>query len=506
MNIASIHLVRSCGLAGALVLAACPSEQPTNTTGDPPGTTTEVPMTGATTTPNAPTTGAPTTGTTSDDTTGDPTDLIPVPEVCEDIPVVGCDETIDNCNRDIDRDQRTFACDNAPMHYNPDQQDLDGDGFGDIIDLCPTVASDNNAADTDRDGIGNGCDLCPKNPKMYHADPSVPLYMRVRNIPSQQDSDRDGVGDACDNCVRVANCHKFGDGDGQTPYVVGMEIDRDDAANCQTDALGDDIGDACAGQMLPGAAGKVGYQDADDFDQDGLINIEDGCPRLPVTRSSCVDDSDCPSGAKCAGTGVCNHADHDGDGVGDQCDTCPDAPNPEQITQAGADDPDGDFIGAACEQSSDCNDWANPRRHAFYNVSVGGRCCVTVHDGSPILDPDGSPIPVDALGPLPAGTIELPPGCEEALKASEDGKAHAIEWCNVDEPGDLYDYFCLLPAWDQDLDAIPDACDLCMHAHDPLNQTYVDSNDKEWPNYGKYCNGDYSASELDPAMMCAPGT
>lgn len=450
-----------------------------------------------------------TTGSTGDPdetTTGEP-DVIPVPEMCEDMPVPACDLPVTKCKEDRDADGVTFTCDNAPEVTNPDQQDLDGDGFGDVIDKCPTIASDNNTADIDKDGVGQACDVCPNYISKYNesAQP-VPFYMRVRNIPQQHDSDADGVGDVCDNCVRAPNCLDYGDGDGQTPYVVGMPIDVE-SVDCQGDSQDRNIGDACFGVVLPGSAGPVGFGDADDFDQDGLANLGDGCPRQPVKRRKCDADDDCPDGARCAAEGVCNHADHDDDGVGDLCDTCPDVANPEQVTEAGAklDDPDGDFIGTACEQHEGCVERDNPRRFGFYDVSVGGRCCTTVYDG-PVLDPMGQPVPEDALPPQPAGVLELPAGCDEALMASEDGKAHLIESCNVDDPGALYQYFCLLPSWDQEFDAVPDECDLCEQAFDPENLIYIDDDNKEWPQYGKYCNGDYEVANLDPMMMCAQGS
>jgi hypothetical protein len=104
----------------------------------------------------------------------------------------------------------------------------------------------------------------------------------------------------------------------------------------------------------------------------------------------------------------------------------------------------------------------------------------------------------------PPGVLELPPGCDEALAASSDGKAHRLSACNVDDLADLWDYFCLLPTWDQDLDGVPDNCDLCPFAFDPGNQIYVDENDKEWPNSGKYCNGEYALGNYEIDNNCMP--
>ncbi len=524
LNLHTTHLHAALA-ALALVVTACPAEvantgegSTTGTSGgtstDPSGSSTEIDT--PTTTPE-PTTTASTSGTSGpgettsepgtttleDETTGG---VVPVPEVCEAPPVPVCDVPITKCKMDRDHDLVEFTCDNDVDHTNPDQADFDGDGFGDTLDLCPTIVTDSNAADTDRDGVGNACDVCARPPSFYNQqNDGVPFYMRVRNIPLQEDSDRDGVGDACDNCVRAPNCLEYGEGPGLTPFVVGQPIDVE-APNCQSDFDFNLVGDSCAGAMAEGAAGPVGFAATDDFDQDGLANLGDGCPRQPVLRRKCDGDEDCPDGATCTPTGVCGHADHDGDGVGDICDTCPEAPNPEQVTEAGAkaDDLDGDFIGAACERNTGCLERANPRRFGFYDISVGGRCCVTVYEGAALQDPDGEPLVVDELGPREPGVFELPAGCEEALKNSADGKSHRLESCNVDDPGQLYDYLCLLPVWDQDYDDIPDECDLCEFEYDPSNAIYIDENNKEWPQYGKYCNGAYSLENYDPADMCQP--
>ncbi len=408
---------------------------------------------------------------------------------------VSCFDPNSDCSDDQDRDNIPFACDNAPSQFNPDQIDMDNDGFGNIADLCPTVPSASNTADSDRDGIGNDCDLCARSIAAYNeGGGAIPVRMQVRNIPQVEDSDQDGVGDACDNCVRTPNCQGYGDG--LDPFALGDPIDPE-ASDCQTDADNDNIGDACAGAMLPGAAGPVGFGNADDFDQDGLANIDDGCPRQPVALQACDGPEDCVDGGACT-AGVCNHSDTDNDGVGDICDTCPWNPNPLQVQDGGAqqDDPDADFVGSACESDVACYDRANPRLFGFYDGSVNGYCCVQLSATGTVLDPHGETVAIPPGVLATPGVGSLPSGCtQEAQPVSPDLGADTL-WAS----------FCLLPQLDQDFDGDGDVCDLCPFAFDPDQVRYVDEDDKEWEEYGKYCNGEFHPSELDPSMMCLPGT
>ena len=97
---------------------------------------------------------------------------------------------------DSDQDSICDSEDNCDFVPNPNQNDFDRDGLGDLCDECPE-------GDFDGDGICDNQDNCPE----------------TRN-PNQNNNDGDGVGDACDNC----------------PFQInGFQVDRD----------GDGIGDAC---------------------------------------------------------------------------------------------------------------------------------------------------------------------------------------------------------------------------------------------------------------------
>ncbi len=441
-----------------------------------------------------------------------------------------------------------FSCDNAPDHYNPDQVDSDLDGFGDVYDLCPTIATAINTADSDKDGVGNECDTCVKQPTTYNKEAGmagVPPNMMVFNTPYQSDADGDGIGDACDNCVQLSNCADFGNTAGLTPYVIGDVVPVNDTNICQTDIDGFKmIGDACvengAPITFPGAAGPVGFGNDDDFDGDGIVNVEDYCPRLPVEGLSCTGDDECPD-SKCTNN-LCNHSDSDGDKVGDFCDTCPFDLNPSQIADGGIqdDDADGDFVGRDCETNAECYKRFDPRPYSFYDVQANGWCCtvaldelsktraprepyevvqaedgsVTIVGGGRLLtvdcpdaeDPTCRKIPDEVLGK--PGMVALPPGCEGALiDAGYDpaNKVYAtrLALADVDSEAALWDNRCTLPQLDQDFDGIGDICDLCPFAFDPDNEPYVNENGRLFAEAGKYCNGTYALDQIQAGIIAA---
>ena len=267
-----------------------------------------------------------------------------------------------------------------------------------------------------------------------------------------------------------------------------------------------------------------------------VINLYDACPRQPLPDAIvCTGDADCPATRRCERTlpedetGICDHADADGDGLGDMCDDCAFAPNPIQlfdgVVQQG--DEDGDFIGRECEAGAACVDRNDPRPMAFVPVSAAGACCTVSlreeADGSltdlltrrTLLDPDGLPVRIDCseaqelareCRALPGDVLEAPgllvppPGCTEALAeagiAMEDNVPLTLEEVGGDLV-ELWSYRCLLPPRDQDHDGVGDACDLCDFAFDPENTQYVDTNGRLWPQDGAYCNGDYA-----PDVVC----
>ncbi|MEM6993540.1 MAG: thrombospondin type 3 repeat-containing protein [Myxococcota bacterium] len=435
------------------------------------------------------------------------------------------DFTIDpaSCREDPDGDGWPLGCDNAEDVFNKQQGDMDRDGVGDTIDLCPTVpTASSNGADSDNDGVGNECDVCRRAAKQYNKVlDQAPQRMAVRGNPVQLDSDGDGIGDACDNCVHVPNCGNYGPSQRWRP---GDPIDDEIEALCQSDEDENGVGDACEGDISDIAAGPVGMDPEDDFDQDGVANVRDACPRIPLSDwISCEGPEDCPEGRKCARPdldtpGVCNHDDLDGDDVGDVCDTCAHVPNPEQF-DAEKDDPDRDFVGRVCEPGSGCEVPDNPRRFGFHEVSVQGACCTVqlelLPDGGlldlrtelPLMDPDLVPVRLECstaeqdartcrklppeVAELP-GVLKPPAGCEEALGGMlpRENVALTIE----DFAGDtdaLWDRQCVLPFLDQDFDAVGDRCDLCPFAYDPTNRPYTDAFGKQWPGEGHFCQGPY---------------
>lgn len=180
--------------------------------------------------------------------------------------------------RDSDGDGVADGVDVCPFSFDPDQDDLDGNGVG---DAC------NQSEDGDGDEFSDFLDLCPAD-----------------FDPAQDDTDRDGIGDAC-------NDHVDRDGDDY----------RDEGDNCpetpndQLDLDFDGLGDACdpfpfepdneKGQLaadLDEARAELDLclaRDAfDDADADGEEDATDACPGTPP--GTAVDAAGCSLAEFCA--------------------------------------------------------------------------------------------------------------------------------------------------------------------------------------------------------------
>lgn len=176
------------------------------------------------------------------------------------------------------------------------------------------------------------------------------------------------------------------------------------------------------------------YQNADDYDDDGLEDPFDNCAR----------------------TANVEQGDADGDGVGDACDSCPSSANADQI------DLDGDGSGDACDAdidgdnipnlSDNCESVANPASGGLQLDTDGdglGEAC----DGD--IDGDGVPNLTDAC-PLNA-SISVPTEDQRALcfpDADGDGISE-LDPVAADVCGNVFDP----DQSDIDADGIGDACD-----------------------------------------------
>jgi hypothetical protein len=224
----------------------------------------------------------------------------------------------DNCllvpntsQSDIDDDNVGDFCDNCPNHENLSQQDMDLDGVGDVcdVDADNDQVMENIYNQTDDAGVDQGGSKYDNCPSVYN--------------PEQQDWDGDGFGDACDDDIDDDGTDNFDDdcpygNISQGSEVCAGDIDGDGVPdfdltgstntlmdNCratanqnQSDIDGDEIGDVC---------------DLD-IDDDGVSNYQDNCYRCAYDVASLWDCD------QFTDTSNPDQDDFDRDGVGADCD------------------------------------------------------------------------------------------------------------------------------------------------------------------------------------------
>lgn len=266
----------------------------------------------------------------------------------------------DVCEPDTDGDSIIDDLDNCVYNFNPNQEDIDQDGIGDICegnndsdgdgfddqnDNCPAI-NNPSQLDSDNDGIGDVCELDTDGDTIIDDIDNC-----VFNInPNQEDIDQNGIGDICEEITDS-------DGDGVS----------DDEDNCpamnnpnQQDTDGDGIGDVCE----PDTDGDTIIDDLDncvynfntnqedsnnngvgdvcegnnDSDDDGIPNDIDNCPFTSNTNQADFDQD---------GIGDVCELDTDNDGIIDDLDNCWLTPNP------GQEDEDEDNIGDVCDENEE---------------------------------------------------------------------------------------------------------------------------------------------------------
>ena len=231
------------------------------------------------------------------------------PNICGDWDYDGWDDCADQ-----DADGILDGDDNCPLEYNPGQEDLDGDGLGNVCD---------NDADDDGYPDGDDCD-----------DLDDAIHPDAVEVCDGVDNDCDGVvdePDAADAAVWYADADQDGFGDPnatttgctQAPGYVADATDCDDADGAQypgADEFCNGEDDDCDGEVDEDAAVDV-LTWYDDADQDGYGNAAVSDVDCDQPASYVSNDTDCDDADADQHPGadeLCNGEDDDCDGEVDE--------------------------------------------------------------------------------------------------------------------------------------------------------------------------------------------
>ena len=286
-------------------------------------------------------------------------------------------------DEDLDDDQDLVddEMDNCQIDYNPQQENWDGDNFGDICDL-----------DDDGDSINDDIDDCAMNETGWLSNSQTDNDGDgCKDDSEDYDDDNDGMSDDVDQCPS-----------GVTGWTAGLALDHD-SDGCQNDGEDSDNDndgvlneyDNCLNGELNWTRDGSSDQDNDgcrdatedpNDDNDFYMDIEDDCPTVEGT-------------AFLGGLRGC--PDFDDDGWGDTADAFP---------QDGTQWEDGDQDGFGDEPTGNNGDDCP----LIAGNSTSDRLGCIDSDGDTYSDPDASWTASD-------GADSLPFEPSQWIDADEDG-------------------------------------------------------------------------------------
>ena len=232
-----------------------------------------------------------------------------------------------DCALDPDGDWVLTILDNCPLHFNPAQADLDGDGVGDLCDF-----------DDDGDGENDATDCEPADPQVAHSVPDVcdGIDSNCDGVPDELNGlCDDGIACTLDECAGNSGCSHipthsscddgiFCNGEELCLPPAGCQTgpgpNVDDGIGCTVDTC-DPITDAAVNTPEPSKC-----TDGNDCTEDVCL-VETGCTHLPLPEGSpcgSAGTGTCASG-ECKCVPDCEAKDCGDDGCGGNCGSCSEA-------------------------------------------------------------------------------------------------------------------------------------------------------------------------------------